>query len=131
MTGGMDILSDHRMVITTQEALKQISREFQVVKDAADHFVKWANAKVEEQDEDTDIEVEAALPQKRVNKKKSISGEMAEDEPTADAERAYEVGVHNQILDTASEAIQRRFLTYGTLISASQKRSPYSNHCSP
>lgn len=32
-TGGMDNLSAHRMVITTQEALKQISREVQVVKD--------------------------------------------------------------------------------------------------
>ncbi|XP_041923480.1 uncharacterized protein LOC121688149 [Alosa sapidissima] len=40
---------------------------------------------------------------------------MAQDEPLMDAERAFEVNVHNRILDTALEAIHRRFLTHGTL----------------
>lgn len=33
--GGMDILSAHSMVMSTHDALKQISRDFQAVKDAA------------------------------------------------------------------------------------------------
>ncbi len=41
---------------------------------------------------------------------------MAHDETTnVDAEKAYEEKVHNEILDTAIEAIHRRFLTHGTL----------------
>lgn len=90
-TGGMDILSAHRMVMSTQDALKQIARDFQAVKSAADDFVKWANEKIEEQDEETDMEVEAALPQKRIKRKKAMPGEMSQNETMLDAERAYEV----------------------------------------
>ncbi len=114
-TGGVDILSAHRMVMSTHDALKQISRDFQAVKDAADNFVKWANEKIEELDEETDIEIETVLPQKRMKKKKTMPGEMAHDETTNDAEKASEVKVHNEILDTAIEAIHRQFLTHGTL----------------
>ncbi|RXN16717.1 zinc finger MYM-type 1-like protein [Labeo rohita] len=114
-TEGMDILSAHRMVMSTQDALKKMARDFQAVKAAADDFVKWANEKLEQQDEETDMEVEAALPQKRRKKKKAMPGEMSQDDTIIDAERAYEVKVHNQIVDTAIEAIHQRFLTHGTL----------------
>uniref|UniRef100_A0A3B3S3W6 HAT C-terminal dimerisation domain-containing protein n=1 Tax=Paramormyrops kingsleyae TaxID=1676925 RepID=A0A3B3S3W6_9TELE len=112
---GMDILSAHRMVMSTHDALKKMARDFQAVKAAADDFVKWANEKLEQQDEETDMEVEAALPQKRRKKKKAMPGEMSQDDTIIDAERAYEVKVHNQIVDTAIEAIHQRFLTHGTL----------------
>ncbi|XP_046870317.1 uncharacterized protein LOC124489198 isoform X2 [Hypomesus transpacificus] len=113
-TGGMDILSAHRMVTTTHDSLTKIARDFPAVKDAADCFVHWANEKLEEQD-DLDLEVEAALPQKRLKKKKVLPGEMAQDESLSDSEKAYEVNVHHQILDTAVEAMHHRFLTHGTL----------------
>lgn len=32
------------------------------------------------------------------------------------AEKVYEVKVHNTILDTAIEAVHRRFVTHGTLL---------------
>lgn len=70
-TGGMDILSSHKMVMSTPDALKQIARDFQAVKDAADIFVKWANEKTEELDKETDMEVETVLPQKRMKMKKN------------------------------------------------------------
>ena len=60
--------------------------------------------------------MEAALPQKRIKKNKGMAGEMAQDEALSNAERAYEVNVHNIISDTATEAIHRRFLTHGTLL---------------
>ncbi len=101
----MDILSAHKMVMSTQDALKQIAIDFQAVKDAADIFVKWANEKIEELDEETDMEVETALPQKRMKKKKTMPGEMAQDETMNDPEKAYEVKVHNEVLDTTIEAI--------------------------
>lgn len=66
--------------------------------------------------EETDMEVEAALPQKRRSKKKAMPGEMSQDDTIIDAERAYEVKAHNHnIVDTAIEAIHQRFLTHGTL----------------
>lgn len=53
--------------------------------------------------------MEAALPQKRRKKerkkKKAMPGEMSEDDTIIDAERAYDVKVHNQIVDTSIEAI--------------------------
>lgn len=65
--------------------------------------------------EEADIEVEATLPQNRTKWKKSGAGEMAEDEALSEAERAYEVNMHNIILDRAIKAIHRRFTTHGTL----------------
>uniref|UniRef100_A0AAQ5XSS1 DUF4371 domain-containing protein n=1 Tax=Amphiprion ocellaris TaxID=80972 RepID=A0AAQ5XSS1_AMPOC len=113
-TGGMDILSAYRMVTTTQDSLTEIARDFPAVKDAADCFVHWANEKLEEQDE-LGLEVEAALPQKRVKRKKVLPGEMAQDESLSDSEKAYEINVHHQIIDTAVEAMHKRFSTHGTL----------------
>lgn len=76
--------------------------------------VQWANEKLEEQDE-LDLEVEVALPQKRVKRKKVLPGEMAQDESLSDSEKAHKINVHHQILDTAVEAMHKRFLTHGTL----------------
>ena len=114
-TGGMDILSAHRMVMSTHEALKEMERDFQTVKDATESFVKWANDKLEEQDEEMGMEVEVSLPQRRPKKKKSMPGEMAQDETSNDPSKTYEVKVHNQIMDTVIEAMQRRFLDNGNL----------------
>lgn len=70
-TKGMDILSAHRMVLATQESLKSIARDFKSVKAAADTFVQWANDDLERRVEETSLEVESALPQKRGRKKKT------------------------------------------------------------
>ncbi|KAK5599479.1 hypothetical protein CRENBAI_020790 [Crenichthys baileyi] len=102
---GMDILSAHRMVTATQEGIKSIARDFTAVKAVADTFVKWTNEKLEEMEDNTDMEVKAALPEKRAKKRKCGAGEMAEDEIHINAEKVYEVKVHNTILDTAIEAI--------------------------
>ncbi|XP_053274770.1 uncharacterized protein LOC128436886 isoform X1 [Pleuronectes platessa] len=114
-TGGMDILSAHRMVMSTHKALKEMGRDFQTVKDATESFVKWANDKLEEQDEEMGMEVEVSLPQRRPKKKKSMPGEMAQDETSNDPSKTYEVKVHNQIMDTVIEAMQRLFLDNGNL----------------
>lgn len=44
-----------------------------------------------------------------------MAGEMTSDETLSDATRAYEVEVHNQIMDTITESSHRRFLTHATL----------------
>ncbi|KAI4804154.1 hypothetical protein KUCAC02_025791, partial [Chaenocephalus aceratus] len=88
-TAGLDILSAHRMVASTQDTLKSLGRDFESVKKAADTFVNWTNTEIQERD-DTDIEVEATLPQKRRRMKKVLPGEMAQDETLDDAEKSYE-----------------------------------------
>lgn len=48
-TGGMDIFSAHRMVITTRFhtlSMKKIARDFPGVKDLVDYFVLWENEKL-------------------------------------------------------------------------------------
>ena len=83
-------------MIATQESLKNIARDFTTGKAAADTFVKWTDKNIAEREEGTDIEVEAALPQKRTKKKKSRAEEMAQDEALSDAERAWgECTQHN------------------------------------
>ena len=113
-TCGLDILSAHRMVLDTQHALMNMTRDFMTVKTAADTFVEWANAKLEAE-EDCELELETTLPLKRNRKRKIMAGEMASDERLTDANRAYEVEVHNQVLETVTDSIKRRFMTHGTL----------------
>ncbi|KAL3976231.1 NLR family CARD domain-containing protein 3 [Sarotherodon galilaeus] len=67
-------------------------------------------------DDNTDMEVEDALPEKRAKKRKGMAGEMTEDELQINAEKSNEVKVHNTILDTVTEAIHRRFVTHGPLV---------------
>ncbi|KAJ4932817.1 hypothetical protein JOQ06_029659, partial [Pogonophryne albipinna] len=90
-TAGLDILSAHRMVASTQDTLKSFGRDFEYVKKAADTFVNWTNTEIQERD-DTDIEVEATLPQKRRRRmKKVLPGEMTQDETLDDADKSYEL----------------------------------------
>lgn len=112
-THGVDILSAHRMVLTTEDALKNISRDFESVKKAADVFVQWANTTLSE--EDCDLELEETLPEKRRRKTKMMAGEKASDESFTNANSAYEAQVHNQVMDTVTESIHMRFLTHGSL----------------
>lgn len=112
-THGLDILSAHRMVLTTEASLKNMARDFESVKQAADGFVQFANVKLTE--EECDLEVEEMLPEKRTRKKKMMAGEMASDEVFSNASIAYEANVHNQIMDTVTESIHRRFLSHGAL----------------
>ena len=96
------------MVVATQETLKGMSRDFDTIKAATDTFVQFANKKIKEQDEDTELEkVEATLPRNRARKKKIMSGEMAQEEALTEAESDYKVQVHNQIIDTVTDSIRR------------------------
>lgn len=52
------------MVITTQNAMKNMARDFRSVKQAADTFIQWANAQLMVE-EDCQLELETELPQKR------------------------------------------------------------------
>ncbi|XP_034051779.1 uncharacterized protein LOC117532559 [Gymnodraco acuticeps] len=112
---GMDILTAHRMIVAAETQLKDMTRDFEKVKTAAATFVQWANNQTEEQSEETELEVEAALPQKRGRKKKTMPGEMSKDEAVTDAETSYKIDVHNQIMDTVTGSMHQRFLKNGTL----------------
>lgn len=114
-TSGLDILTAHRMVVETQEALQKNARDFDSVKRAADIFVQWATAKLQEQDEDTELEVQTELPKKRIRKRKTMPGELAQDEVERDVEMSYKTKVHHIIMDTVTESIHQYFLTHGTL----------------
>lgn len=111
----MDILSAHRMVLATYESLKNMSRDFASVSAAAEKFVLWANEKLQEQDKEIELEVQSTLPSQRNRKKKTMPGEIAHAETITSPEKAYEVTVHNKIMDTATETLHRRFLSHGTL----------------
>lgn len=47
------------------------------------------------------------MPQKGARKKKIMSGKMTQDEALTEAESAYKVQVHNQIMDTVTDSILR------------------------
>ena len=97
-TSGMDILTAQSLITGTEDSLRNCSRDFDSVKEAADVFVHWANGILQELD-DCDVEVQTALPEKRKRKKKIMPGELAQDESGLDVERDYNIKVHNVILD--------------------------------
>ncbi|XP_075070610.1 uncharacterized protein LOC142159784 [Mixophyes fleayi] len=113
-TSGLDMLKAHRMVSGVQESLKKLVGDFDVVKNTADHFVMWANDKLQEF-EDCDLEVQTTLPQKRLRKKKTMAGESAQDDVICDAITEYKIQVHDVILDVITECIDQRFLASGSL----------------
>ncbi|KAJ8369227.1 hypothetical protein SKAU_G00092550 [Synaphobranchus kaupii] len=88
-TSGMDILTAQCLVMGTKESLRKCARDFDSVRRAADTFVEWANGILQEQ-QDCEAEVQTALPEKRLRKKKKMPSELAEDEPITDAMRDYE-----------------------------------------
>lgn len=65
---GLDILTAHRMVMATQDTMKDMARAFLSVKQAADNFVQWANTQLMVE-EDCELELEAELPQKKEEEK--------------------------------------------------------------
>lgn len=76
--------------------------------------MEWANGELLEK-EDCEMEVEVALPEKRVKKKKIMPRELAEDEPLTAAERDFEVTIHNVIMDTVTQSVHERFAVSGKL----------------
>lgn len=92
------------MVLSIQDALKNINRDFESVKIAADNSLKWLNAELMSEEE-CELEVEETLPETK-RKKKMMPGEMECDESFIDANSAYEAKVHNQ-------SIHQCFLTHG------------------
>ncbi|CAL9702757.1 unnamed protein product [Knipowitschia caucasica] len=113
-TSGMDILTAQRLVTGVQNSLQHCSRDFAGVQKAAGVFVEWANTVLQDEE---DIEVETALPEKRVRKKKVMPGELAQDEAPSHAEAEYKIKVHNVILDTVTESLHHRFAASALLCS--------------
>ncbi|XDV21827.1 hypothetical protein PO909_026847 [Leuciscus waleckii] len=107
-TSGMDIASAQHLVTGTEESLRKCARDFQGVMRAADDFVEWANSILEKL-EDSEAEVQTSLPEKRIRKHKRQPGELAQDEPIANADTDYKINIHNVILDTVIESFHSRY----------------------
>lgn len=112
-TSGMDLITAHRLVMGTQDSLKTCTRDMDGVTKAANVFVEWANNELEENG--SKEVVQAALPEIKIRKKKTMPGEVAEEEHSLSAEDQYRVKVHNIILDTVTQSIQTRYLANGAL----------------
>lgn len=106
-TSGMDLLTAQRLVVGTADGLKKCVRDFSGAQKAASQFVELANGELLEKD--CEMVVQVALPEKRVRKKKTMPGELAEGEPLEADERDFEVRVYNVIMDTVMESIHQRF----------------------
>ena len=115
-TKGMDIITAQRLVKGTEEGLRECARDFEGVKCAADEFVKWANERLQEEEE-CELVVQTALPERRVRKKRKMPGELADDEQLASADTDFRVKVHNVIVDTVTDSINRRFSANAKLCS--------------
>jgi len=70
-------------------------------------FHQCFDNKLLEEDEETELEVEAALPPKRGRQKKFMPGEMSQDETVSDREALYRINVHNHIMDTVIESMHQ------------------------
>ncbi|KAF0042472.1 hypothetical protein F2P81_006004 [Scophthalmus maximus] len=95
----MDFVAAQHLVEGTEDNLKEHVRDFEGVKGAADEFVSWANEKLQEMD-NCELVAQTALPEKRVRKKRRMPGELLDDDTDASPDAAFEVNVHNVILDT-------------------------------
>lgn len=112
-TSGMDLITAHRLVMGAQDSLKSCNRDMDGVTKAANIFVEWANKELEENG--SKEVVQGALPEKKIRKKKSMPGEVAEEEHSLNTEDQYRIKVHNVILDTVTQSIHARYSANGAL----------------
>lgn len=111
----MNILTAHRTIASTKEQLKVITRDYDKVMAATNTFIQWAKRKTQVRDKEEEPELDATLPPRRSRERKTMPGDLAEDETFPEAESAHRTGVHNQIIDAVKEYIYRLFLSDGTL----------------
>lgn len=102
------------MVSQTCSELKKIVRDFEGVQKVTDDFIIRANKEFEETE--TEIEIQTKFPQKRLKRRKLMSGETASNETVFDDETtAFKINVHNIIFSTVVASMERRFPANGKL----------------
>ncbi|GAA6103657.1 uncharacterized protein LOC107708692 [Tachysurus ichikawai] len=75
----MDIITAQCLVVRTEEGLRKCARDFKGVKCSADEFGKWANGKVQDEEE-CELVVQAALSERsQLGEKGQISARQAVD----------------------------------------------------
>lgn len=104
----MGVITAQGLVKRTEEGLRECERDFERVKFAAHESVKWANEKLREEVK-CELAVQTALPERRVRKKRRMPGELADDEQLASADTGFRVKVHNVIVGSVTDSINRRF----------------------
>nr|XP_047140987.1 uncharacterized protein LOC101238791 [Hydra vulgaris] len=106
-TVNMDILVAYNMVPKTIDTLKKYLEEFDIVLKATNNFVCKVNEKLEQHE----LEAENTLPEKRIRKKKVLSGETrpSEFEIHSDVLNSYKVKVHDVIFKRIIESMSKRF----------------------
>lgn len=112
----MVIITAQCLVEVTLEGLKECARDVEGAKCATDEFVKYANGKLQEEEE-CELVLQTALTERRFRKKKRMPGELAEDEQLAIVVTEFKVKVHNVIVDTVTDSIQIRFSANSKLCS--------------
>ncbi len=116
-SSGLDFMKCNDFVRHFKEKISAFSRDFKKVQNISKKFAESMNVMFEEKNFDVDISVETEFPAKRIQKRKKISDESSlapNDEVTyedlvRDANRKYEVEIHNTILDTAVAKVNERF----------------------
>ena len=113
-TSGLDILKAFQMVSQTCIQLNKLVRDFDAVQKVANEFIACENEELNKF-EDSDIEIQANFPQKRIKKRKLMLDETARVEVVLDATPVYKIKVYNVIFDTVYVGMERRFLANGQL----------------
>ena len=103
----MDFIQAYRMVLSTLQSVKDMSRDFSAVVAAADSFVLSTNERLKKVD--SEYIVENCLREVRVGKKNKMSGEDAGDDVPEDPLERFEIETYNMIMGRASQSLENRF----------------------
>lgn len=106
-TSGLDLLKGYQLVSSAYDQLKSIQRGMDAIKAETDSFVKWASNEFEKRG--AEVELQLHLPTRRIRHVKKLPGEMSSDAPIEDADYKFTVEIHNVVLDTVVESIEKRF----------------------
>jgi len=107
-TKGLNLITAYQMVQKTLKSLKEQSRDFDTILEKSKRFVAWANNKFNEND--SEISVNNNFVEKRISRKKKMSGEKSTDEPIINAVDQYRINVYNIIYDCVIGSIESRFV---------------------
>lgn len=114
-TPNLDFVQAYNQISCTYKCILKVKDNFDHVMKAAKNFVNYSKSKIENYEDQIDIEVEEQLPIRRKRFIKRMPGELAQDEYIIDDIDRFRVMTFNYTLDTILKSIETRFLMHKEL----------------
>jgi len=114
-TQNLDFVQAYNQISCAYTSLIEVKANFNDIMKAAKCFVNYFKSKIENHEDQIDIEIEEELPIRRKKTTKRMSEELAHDAYIIDEIDRFRVTIFNYTLDTILKSVETRFLLHKEL----------------